>query len=110
MARLSAERTPIQQRSDVDSGRHGDKTPGFDPAAAPMETDAEAAGTRLEGETNAPPRDNPRFQNGASYGNAMRSIEDEPGAKEEGGWPSLAVAATIIISIAVVIGLVATLL
>jgi hypothetical protein len=34
-----------QLRGDIDRGRTGDKTPGVDPAAAPMETDAEAGGT-----------------------------------------------------------------
>jgi hypothetical protein len=32
-------------RRDIDSGRTGDKAPGFDPAAAPLGTDEEAAGT-----------------------------------------------------------------
>ena len=32
-------------RADIDSGRTGDKTPGHDPAAAPLGTDDEAAGT-----------------------------------------------------------------
>jgi len=36
--------TSAQLRGDIDSGKTGDKTPGFDPAAAPMETDAEAGG------------------------------------------------------------------
>jgi len=33
-----------QLRGDIDKGRTGDKAPGIDPAAAPMETDAEAGG------------------------------------------------------------------
>jgi len=37
--------TAAQLRGDIDNGRTGDKTPGFDPAAAPLETDAEAGGT-----------------------------------------------------------------
>lgn len=37
--------TSAQLRGDINSGKTGDKTPGFDPAAAPMETDAEAGGT-----------------------------------------------------------------
>jgi len=41
---------PAQIRGDVQHGRTGDKTRGFDPAAAPLETDAEAAGTPLTGE------------------------------------------------------------
>jgi hypothetical protein len=33
-----------QLRGDIDRGRTGDKAAGTDPAAAPMETDAEAGG------------------------------------------------------------------
>ncbi|GGC75943.1 DUF2934 domain-containing protein [Chelatococcus reniformis] len=32
-------------RGDIDAGRTGDKVPGSDPAAAPLGTDDEAAGT-----------------------------------------------------------------
>ena len=32
-------------RRDIDAGRTGDKSPGSDPAAAPLGTDDEAAGT-----------------------------------------------------------------
>ena len=32
-------------RADIDSGKTGDKSPGHDPAAAPLGTDDEAAGT-----------------------------------------------------------------
>lgn len=34
-----------QLQNDIDSGRTGDKVAGFDPAAAPLGTDDEAAGT-----------------------------------------------------------------
>lgn len=34
--------TGAQVRGDIQQGLAGDKKPGFDPAAAPMETDAEA--------------------------------------------------------------------
>lgn len=37
--------TSAQLRNDIDSGRTGDKVAGFDPAAAPLGTDAEAGGT-----------------------------------------------------------------
>lgn len=37
--------TVAQLKNDIDSGRTGDKTGGFDPAAAPLGTDDEAAGT-----------------------------------------------------------------
>ena len=41
-------RNPAQMRGDIQRGVTGDKRAGFDPAAAPLETDAEAAGTPLE--------------------------------------------------------------
>jgi hypothetical protein len=37
--------TASQVRGDIQRGLTGDKRPGFDPAAAPMETDAEAGGS-----------------------------------------------------------------
>jgi hypothetical protein len=37
-------------RADIDSGKTGDKTPGLDPAAAPLGTDDEAAGTPVPDE------------------------------------------------------------
>ncbi len=49
--------TAAQVRGDIDKGRTGDKTPGFDPAAAPMETDAEAGGTPLTPEEAAQARE-----------------------------------------------------
>lgn len=36
---------PDALRGDIDAGRTGDKVAGFDPAAAPLGTDSEAAGT-----------------------------------------------------------------
>jgi len=35
---------PAQEKSRIDRGEHGDKAPGFDPGAAPLGTDEEAAG------------------------------------------------------------------
>lgn len=37
--------TSAQIKDDIDSGRTGDKVRAFDPAAAPLGTDEEAAGT-----------------------------------------------------------------
>ncbi len=36
--------TSAELKDDIDSGRTGDKVGGFDPAAAPLGTDSEAAG------------------------------------------------------------------
>ncbi len=40
-----AKPTVEQLRNDIDRGRTGDKVEGVDPAAAPLGTDEEAAGT-----------------------------------------------------------------
>lgn len=60
-------------RGDIQQGRTGDKVPGFDPAMAPLETDAEAGGATqpvLEGErTAARP---PPGANASETGSAMR--------------------------------------
>ncbi|RYC27287.1 hypothetical protein [Ciceribacter ferrooxidans] len=42
--------TAAQVRGDIQQGLTGDKRRGFDPAAAPLETDGEAAGTPLTAE------------------------------------------------------------
>lgn len=39
---------PAQLKGDIDSGRTGDKIGGFDPAAAPLGTDAEAGGAATD--------------------------------------------------------------
>lgn len=41
---------PAQVRGDIQAGLTGDKRPGFDPAMAPLETDAEAGGVSLSRE------------------------------------------------------------
>lgn len=48
-----------QLRRDIDKGKTGDKVAGTDPAAAPLGTDDEAAGTSpvVEGATARPGRD-----------------------------------------------------
>jgi hypothetical protein len=45
--------TPSRLRDDIDSGRTGDKVPASDPAAAPLGTDEEAAGTPIPPEAVA---------------------------------------------------------
>lgn len=42
--------TAANVRGDIQQGLSGDKKPGFDPAAAPMETDSEAGGTPMDAE------------------------------------------------------------
>jgi hypothetical protein len=44
MTHIDPNSTASQLKDDIDSGRTGDKVGGFDPAAAPLGTDDEAAG------------------------------------------------------------------
>jgi hypothetical protein len=48
---------PANIRGDIQNGLSGDKKPGFDPAAAPLETDSEAGGAPLQAEHVAMTRD-----------------------------------------------------
>jgi len=48
--------TPSQLRADIDSGKTGDKVAWPDPAAAPLGTDEEAAGTPISSEAVATAR------------------------------------------------------
>lgn len=83
MTRLTTGDT--EARAATQRGETGDKIPGFDPAAAPMETDAEAggapsggpAGVRT-GETRRPPQTN--------TGSAMRPMEGESHRTRSTGW------------------------
>ncbi len=71
--------TPAQLRHDIDSGRTGDKVPFPDPAAAPLGTDEEAAGTPVSGRAAAaarraetarrdePPRPNSSTRSGRAW-------------------------------------------
>jgi hypothetical protein len=49
--------TTSQLRHDIDTGRTGEKVAAPDPAAAPLGTDDEAAGTPPSGQTVAAARD-----------------------------------------------------
>lgn len=65
-------RTQEQVQADIDAGKQGDKTPGFDPAAVPMEADAEAGGSSTPPSSQADPIEKPTRENAASTANAMR--------------------------------------
>ena len=92
--------TTAALKDDIDSGRTGDKVAGFDPAAAPLGTDAEAAG--------APP----------TAGEVVQARRQEraakPTATRNAAQPALApdarMAASTPISTGVAIGIVAAIL
>ncbi|PWL16614.1 hypothetical protein DKP76_16750 [Falsochrobactrum shanghaiense] len=67
-------------RGSVQKGETGDKVPGFDPAAAPMETDAEAGGSSFP-DNDAIPR---------SDGNPTKATESNASSHASGlrGWDS----------------------
>lgn len=69
-------RTQERIQADIDAGKQGDKTRGFDPAAVPMEADAEAGGFPTEAREEGVAIEHPERQNAASTGNAMRPIEE----------------------------------
>lgn len=97
-------------RGDIQNDRMRDKKPGFDPAAAPMETDAEAAATptppeavaaeRAAGRANADPKDYQGWQ-----GTAMRDFE-KPAHQPRRPPGFLIVIACLVVGAAVVAALV----
>ncbi|THV12504.1 hypothetical protein E9677_17240 [Rhizobium rhizophilum] len=70
--------TSAQLRGDIQAGITGDKQPGFDPAMAPLETDAEAGGVALPAadvdvERKAQ-RSGKKQEVSADHGSAMRPV------------------------------------
>lgn len=70
--------TSAQLRGDIQAGLTGDKQPGFNPAMAPLETDAEAGGVALpaaviEVERKAQ-RSGKKQEVSADHGSAMRPV------------------------------------
>ncbi|RWP22920.1 hypothetical protein [Mesorhizobium sp.] len=93
------DQTPAKARGDIQAGTTRDKTPGFDPAAAPGETDAEAADVPTS-VAEARPRRQPEFTNEASFGDAMRPTGSEPGLQPGKNWPVLVIAAVVFVAAA----------
>jgi hypothetical protein len=89
---------PAQVRGDVQAGVTGDKVAGFDPAAAPLETDSEAGGASMP---PVPRRlSAARDQNSATHGSAMREL---PGEKSVGAGMALPMYVVAIIVIGIVL-------
>jgi cobalamin biosynthesis Mg chelatase CobN len=104
-------------RGAIDQGKTGDKVSGFDPAAAPMEADAEAGGEATAPDMSSIPRGpsltaqplgvevEPGF-NAASHGSAMRRF-DQDGSKSRGipGWPIMIILAVVVIAAVLFLGI-----
>ena len=80
-------------RADIDAGRTGDKRPGEDPAAAPLGTDEEAAGTPIDPDLAEQTRRAERRQDGEALSrqNATPKREDAPVSENRIGGAWLAV-------------------
>lgn len=94
-----------QVRGDIQRGKTGDKHPGFDPAAAPLETDAESGGTPLstreiETARQTQSRGKPQVVSGDD-GSAMRPVY-------ENNRPRFAHAKLFMILFVILLGLCAT--
>lgn len=78
----SARTGELGARASTQRGETGDKIPGYDPAAAPMETDAEAGGAPFGGPADAARAEATRPPE-TSTGTAMRPLRqgtpDGPG-------------------------------
>jgi hypothetical protein len=97
---------PAEIRGDITRGRPGDKRPGFDPAAAPLETDSEAGGAPMTEEHARLAREGQQgsgHQEKTSYADAMRGF---PGAPEEAGLAG-PVAWLAILSVVLLLGMLA---
>ena len=85
-------------RADIDAGRTGDKIPVGDPAAAPLGTDDEAAGTRPTGPLTPPgaPKHHPSPPPGHEKG-------DEIGSARGLGVATASMLAVVAVVLAVVV-------
>lgn len=90
------QRTPAEARGEIQAGRTQDKTPGFDPAAAPQEADAEASDAPTSAQPAEPRK--PNFTNQASFANAMRPPEDAPDLQPRSNGPVLVIVALVVVA------------
>jgi hypothetical protein len=108
--KTARDENPARVRGDIEKGLTGDKIEGFDPAAAPYETDSEAGGS--------PPARSPMVASGAlrrepspggghlSHGSAMRPFDDVASSRNGGVFWIAAIA--LLVAIAAVLAFVAS--
>lgn len=89
----------LRTRGATQSGESNDKIPGFDPAAAPMETDGEAGGAAASPVDPAMPVGEAVRPSDTSYATAMRPPDGV--ARARSGWmtPLLAYGPFLLIAI-----------
>ncbi|PBB33086.1 hypothetical protein [Mesorhizobium sp. WSM3868] len=91
-----SKRRPAEGRGEMQMGFTRDKTPGFDPSAAPQETDAEAGGSTSSAHRVA--SDEPKFTNQASFADAMQRPQNAPGLQPSRNGPVLVIAALVVLA------------
>ena len=98
---MAAKKATIDQlRDDIDRGRTGDKVNFSDPAAAPLGTDEEAAGTPLDATVVAMVRDR-------ELAKAPDRLRDEAQSSDESEYPGRGVVPVVLAIIAAMFAVVA---
>ncbi|TPK93084.1 MULTISPECIES: hypothetical protein [unclassified Mesorhizobium] len=90
------QRTAAESRGEIQAGRTQDKTPGFDPAAAPQEADAEAGGAATS--VQAAKARKPNFTNQASFADAMRPPDNASDLQPRRNGPVLVIVALVVVA------------
>lgn len=98
--------TGAQVRGDIQSGRSGDKRPGFDPALAPLETDSEAGGAGIDNAAATQARGSQRVrdqqESEPSFNSAMRRFDGTGRhASPPWLWPLVIAAGVLAIGLAI---------
>lgn len=86
MKRVLADKsTGARTRGAIQRGETGDKVPGFDPAAAPMETDAEAGGSSQPDDESPPLPAKTDDSNASSHASGLREWPSEGNVRTASG-------------------------
>jgi hypothetical protein len=87
----------------IDRGRTGDKVPGFDPGAAPLGTDEEAAGQGIS--TSRENMERPHAAGAAASADPSGTDRSGYRAQDRLVWPAIGAVVILIAAIAAVLGL-----
>jgi hypothetical protein len=96
---------PAEEKARIDRGADGDKVPGFDPGAAPLGTDEEAAGTPYIPDSMVAARrgPSPRPPAGQTPAPGHSIAPDADPTKPRGHWGLAAAMLAIAIIVAVIV-------
>lgn len=98
--------TAAQVRGDIDHGRAGDRAPALDPAAAPLETDAEAGGAPPTVDEIEQERTHTNRLEGDRRPNAVSPARTPDASADQGHHPFLTALALLVLTAAIVVGLI----